>query len=323
MKTMRAYAIALLPLIIIAAALVLYFLFYKRSINRSLNDPDGYRRRSFISPSELTLGVIVIFLLISNYHNRATINQLSMQLYNINSSISDLTYQIEQLKQDDSHRFDYYMRAVSVEKDANDRYHADIEITVEPEVITDNTSVTLYVDGKTINLNNNEIGRFTANFEITPAKLPESCYLIVHFVDGDVREELPMEPEKLFNELFPMMQIMGSSEINSGKLNLDLDVWFPDEKFSSTLIETEVCITNHLTEVLYEQKLTPNENGDPIKIKYRGKVDDEKDLHVFIRTTDSKGWHYITQILSPSSEPDWDPSTYTVVDENGVIVLAY
>ncbi len=287
---MRSYIFAFLPLIVIVAVIILYFFFYKLSINRRLADPQSDGSRRFISPSDLGLIIMAVFLILSNSSNRARINQLSQQINNMNSTINQLSYQISELNSDKSHEFEYYLSTESLRKNENNEYVADVRITVSPAITTEKTTVTLYIEKEQITLQQREKGQFTGSFEIPVNSHPDSAYLILHFDDGDIREDILLEPEKLYSDLFPTFMISGSTESSSGKLKLNIQIHKP---VADSLVSSILVIKDR-DKVLYTQDLLANNGEDPITISKSFSVSEGKNAQVYIESTDSRGWKYYT-----------------------------
>ncbi|MBQ1826473.1 MAG: hypothetical protein II126_00750, partial [Erysipelotrichaceae bacterium] len=285
---MRSYVTAFLPLIIIAAVVILYFFFYKLSINRRLANPQSDGSRRFISPSDLALVILSVFLILSNSTNKARINQLTQQINNMNSTINQLSYQISELNRDKSHEFEYYLSTDSIRKNENGEYIASVRITVTPAIMTQKTSASFYIEGRQISLEQKEKGQFTGSFDVATNSHPDSAYLIIHFDDGDIREDIMLEPEKLYSDLIPTFMISGSTEFSGGKLKLNLQIHKPIEL---PFVSCSLIIKDR-DEVLYTQDLLAAKDEDPITVSRNFSVSAEKNAMIYIEATDSRGWKY-------------------------------
>ncbi len=315
---MRSYVIAFLPLIIIAAVIILYLFFYKLSINRRLSDPQESGSRRIISPSDLALVILSVFLILSNSTNKARINQLTQQINNMNSTINQLSYQISELNRDKSHEFEYYLSTDSIRKNENGEYIASVRITVTPAIMTEKSSASFYIEGKQISLEQKEKGQFTGSFDVATDSHPNSAYLIIHFDDGDIREDVLLEPEKLYSDLIPTFMISGNTEFSSGKLKLNLQIHKPLEL---PFVSCNLLVKDG-QKIIYTQDLLASDD-DPIIVSKNFSIREEKNAQICIEATDSRGWKYCTVYFEAPTEANPDGSAIRVIDENGVTVIEY
>ena len=303
--------IALIPVVLIIIGLAGYYLFYKKEVNKSLNREGS--RRHLISPGDVGIYLLLIFFVISNVRNNATISSLQSQLNNMNSQLTVISQKIDYMSEDHHHDFDWSMTVKELYKE-NDRYIAKVKVEIVPEVIDSATKAELYVEDKKVELTMQNY-HYTGEFEMDTLKFPQSCYVYLENENGGVREDLYFEPEKLYSQLLPSMLITGSNTITSNKMVLDdvISVFYSDGgtyKFSSA----EYVITDR-NEVIHSQKLDVNNENT---VKFSDSISKEENVRIYINAKDIRGWKYVYAIKTINEQ-----YLLIVTDETGQIVIRY
>ena len=303
--------IALIPVVLIIIGLAGYYLFYKKEVNKSLNREGS--RRHLISPGDVGIYLLLIFFVISNVRNNATISSLQSQLNNMNSQLTVISQKIDYMSEDHHHDFDWSMTVKELYKE-NDHYIAKVKVEIVPEVIDSATKAELYVEDKKVELTMQNY-HYTGEFEMDTLKFPQSCYVYLENENGGVREDLYFEPEKLYSQLLPSMLITGSTTITSNKLVIDdvISVFYSDGgtyKFSSA----EYVITDR-NEVIHSQKLDVNNENT---VKFSDSISKEENVRIYINAKDIRGWKYVYAIKTINEQ-----YLLIVTDETGQIVIRY
>ena len=303
--------IALIPVVLIIIGLAGYYLFYKKEVNKSLNREGS--RRHLISPGDVGIYLLLVFFVISNVRNNATISSLQSQLNNMNSQLTVISQKIDYMSEDHHHDFDWSMTVKELYKE-NDRYIAKVKVEIVPEVIDSATKAELYVEDKKVELTMQNY-QYTGEFEMDTLKFPQSCYVYLENENGGVREDLYFEPEKLYSQLLPSMLITGSTTITSNKLVIDdvIRVFYSDGgtyKFSSA----EYVITDR-NEVIHSQKLDVNNENT---VKFSDSISKEENVRIYINAEDIRGWKYVYAIKTINEQ-----YLLIVTDETGQIVIRY
>ena len=303
--------IALIPVVLIIIGLAGYYLFYKKEVNKSLNREGS--RRHLISPGDVGIYLLLIFFVISNVRNNATISSLQSQLDSLNSQLTAISQKIDYMSEDHHHDFEWSMIIKELHKE-NDRYIAKVNVEIVPEVIDSVTKAELYVEDKKVELTMQNY-HYTGEFEMDTLKFPQSCYVYLENENGGVREDLYFEPEKLYSQLLPTMLITGSTTITSNKLVLDAVI---NPIYSETgtyrFSSAEFVITDK-NQVIHSQQLETNKENT---LHYDGNVSADENVRIYIYAEDIRGWKFVYAIRALN-----EPNVLTVTDETGQIVIRY
>ncbi len=309
----RAYIMALIPVIIIGAAIIGYFYFYKRAVNRSLQG--DHRSSRLVSPSDVGLVLLGVFFIMSSVRNNAAISNLQNQLSNMNSQLHNISQQIDEIGKDHSHDFEWNLSVKDLYKQNGD-YYARVMIEIIPEVVDGKTKVELHVAGKPVELNTKD-HHYQGEFSVKIAEDPVSAYVYLENQNGGKREDLFLAPEKMFDLIFPSMVFTGSTTISSDVLNADLNVRTYQPENDRKIASAEVFVADG-EKVLLNKKLEADKETE---IRYKGKISKEDNARIYGVIEDTRGWKYRYTFLSGASYYETDHLTIT--DEAGQTVLSY
>ena len=304
-------SILIIPAVIILGSAI-YFIYYKNSINRHLNDENYTERHHNPAPIYIALGIAIISLLINTSKNQLAITNLENNINNLNSQIWQLSEKIDDLSKKDSTVYAYGLDLIDLQK-TNGQYYATVRLTVYPEMLQGETEFTLRYEGQSYSLKE-ENGVYYTDVTYPSASGGGSGILSITCNGKTQNDEIYFEGEKILGSLLPTVTITGSSEIKTNRFIADWEILLyhsEERKITDAVLivkdgdkEKEISLDKALSESRMSAKL--NES-----------ISSEDTLEVYISYHDNKGFTYRETIVSFQ-----EPYHLTVTDSEGVTVIS-
>jgi hypothetical protein len=278
---MRTVFSAILPIILIVTGVIIYFFYYKRSINAKLQGESGSSDHRIVSPWALAIVLLAGFTIINTTRNRADLEAMRQQLTSLNYNISQMQQQLSELGEADRYRYDLNINVDKIYLQ-EDSYYADIIIDVYPEISRSDDRITLYLDDQVVEMKR-ETNRFTAI--ITKPTLHDyaECSLLIESDGRQYHEPLYLEREKLYSDLFPFANCSGSCQFSKHKMSLDLHLWFAEGTGAGNMQGAAIVIRDG--EQIIDEIMIRNTQED-YDLRKTYTISDEKNVSVTFLTSD-------------------------------------
>jgi len=214
-------SIAILPLFILAALIIgviIYFICYKRRINRALEGQESGAHMPMASMETVVKVVVVIGALVMYSSLSSKITALQNDLTNTRNELTNeimvLNYELDELEEQLKKEASMVSECTYEFGEIDTKEHqVEVRFSVVPKSYSEDTKLSLDFRGETIALTNNGGGTFTGSktFPIFEYVYEES---VLHITEGDVTktellEEVPMG--SLCYECMPMLDVLSNS----------------------------------------------------------------------------------------------------------------
>ena len=306
----RFISVLIIPAIIICGSLI-YFMYYKSSINRHLNDENYQGRDHNPAPVYIALGIAIISLLVNTSKNQLAISNLQNNVNNLSSQIYRLNEKIDELSKKDSTVYSYGLDLINLEKQ-NGQYVATVRVNVYPEMLQGETEFILrYENTSQVMIENN--GVYSADIFFPCAQGGGSAVLSMTYNGKTQNDDIYLEGEKILGSLLPSMDVIGSSEISSNTFKAD---WTISAYSSETRKITDAVLLISDSKNTKEISLEDAVKNGQMELNIKEKISSGDKVNVEIQYHDDKGFTYTESIYSFDK-----PYHLEVTDSEGIQVI--
>lgn len=311
-------AIVFLPIIITLAVAVIYFFYYKSSINKHLNDEDYQEKHYRPSPGTLGAVIMAVALIVTSTKDRYTIRNLEQQINNLNSQIYQLSEDVREIADAGKYKFDYTVEVDKLFKE-NGKYYVTYTLTVLPETFRNNETLSVFMDDGEIFLTRDG-NKYTGQFTRETLSQEEAFTMMIRRDNERKAEEIYLNPGRIVGGMFMFIDISGSSGIQNNTLKVKMHAVLMNKE--ERTLKAASLVVEDKGEIIRREDLSELRDRE-IDFSFKEKISSEENVSMYVEFSDTDGNTYLFNLYSPSYTGDCDDYVYEVRDSAGTVIVRY